>query len=586
MTAIAIEAFWKSAAILGIALLINIALRRKSADLRRLILSSAIATLFLAAFASAILPRWNTELPIVSRAMELSNAAPPVAFAFTPANIAPTPTPHREMPNPVTILWLAGTAILLTRFLLALRSLRRLRNSSAQIREINGIPILQGETIAAPVTWGILRPVILVPNTFDQLPEESRDAILAHELAHIQSHDFALRTLAEIARAILWFQPLIWIARRHLRHEQELACDDRVLESGANPSAYAKLLLNWNAGSDSLLATAFGSHLKQRICALLDQNTRRTRISSKALLLACPLALATAIPLAAITFTETPLRQLVITFRPPTSPAMEQFAPHPQRIAQLAQNQPRPSAPPAPGTSAIAVVPMPALTGSSLLVATPIAITNQTTHAAIPGLGVDDFILKEDGVPQVIRFAEYQQVINSDNAISSYYVLGYYTSNTSSNPLYRRISISLKDASLAANATLRYREGYFVGTVTVTPTDDGRFHGQAGPGSSPAAVDSPANTLPAGVTKPVLIYKIDPGYSDEARKAKYSGTVELSVLVDETGKVTAVNVVHPLGMGLDEKAVEAVRQWRFHPATEDGKPIAVQTQISMNFRLL
>ncbi len=64
MTAILIEAFWKSGAILGIALLANLALRKKSADLRRLILSSAIVALFIAALATALLPRWNTELPI------------------------------------------------------------------------------------------------------------------------------------------------------------------------------------------------------------------------------------------------------------------------------------------------------------------------------------------------------------------------------------------------------------------------------------------------------------------------------------------------------------------------------------------
>src|SRR6185437_5090747 len=117
-----------------------------------------------------------------------------------------TPTPHRKIPNPIPILWLAGTTLLLTKFLLALRSLRRLRNTATQMREINGIPILQGETIAAPVSWGSLNPVILVANNFDQLPDESSRAILTHEIAHIKCHDFTTPAPDEIARALLWFQ--------------------------------------------------------------------------------------------------------------------------------------------------------------------------------------------------------------------------------------------------------------------------------------------------------------------------------------------------------------------------------------------
>src|SRR6185437_4967225 len=517
-----------------------------------------------------------------------------------------TPTPHRKIPNPIPILWLAGTTLLLTKFLLALRSLRRLRKTSTQMREINGIPILQGETIAAPVTWGILNPVILVPNTFDQLPEESRRAILSHEIAHIQSHDFAMRTLAEIARALLWFQPLIWIARRHLRHEQELACDDRVLESGANPSAYAKLLLNWNAPPDSLLASAFGitngSRLKQRICAVLDRETRRKHISSRALLVACALVLAAAIPLAAITFSGTITNPLVIALRTPVPPPMQPIAAPVQPRIQLAQNQPSRPTSAAPATPALAA-PSSDIAASALLVITDVQVSDKTTQAAIFNLGVNDFTLTEDGVPQAIRFCEFFQLDGATPA-RGYYALGYYTTNTSADAHYRVVKVRLNNQSVAANVTLDFRPGYYgektppnptltTPTVdprfhaftftpsdrlgaTITPADNGRFHAQFGA----------TTTLPPGVIPPVLTYRVDPEYSTEARKAKYSGTVTLSVSVDETGNVTAASVLRSLGMGLDEKAIEAVRQWKFNPATQNGKPVAVQVPLSVNFRLL
>jgi TonB family protein len=88
------------------------------------------------------------------------------------------------------------------------------------------------------------------------------------------------------------------------------------------------------------------------------------------------------------------------------------------------------------------------------------------------------------------------------------------------------------------------------------------------------------------VSQPVPIYKIEPEYSEEARKAKYSGTVLLSVIIDANGNTRDIHVVRPLGLGLDEKAIEAVSKWRFRPAMRNGHPVAVQAQVEVNFRLL
>ncbi len=88
------------------------------------------------------------------------------------------------------------------------------------------------------------------------------------------------------------------------------------------------------------------------------------------------------------------------------------------------------------------------------------------------------------------------------------------------------------------------------------------------------------------ISAPVILKKIEPEYSEEARKAKFSGTVKLSVLIDEHGIPRDIRVVGPLGMGLDEKAVEAVSQWRFRPAMKGGQPIAVTADVAVSFRLL
>ncbi len=172
----------------------------------------------------------------------------------------------------------------------------------------NRVRLRRSETIAAPVTWGIFRPIILVPAGFEELPAETREAVLCHEYAHIQGGDFLMRLLAETARALIWFQPLIWIVRRQLREEQELACDNRVLASGRKPSAYAKLLLDWDGGRGMDSSIALGmthrSCLKRRLYALLDPNLRRDTVTGAVAACTWVFGLATAMALAALGFAE------------------------------------------------------------------------------------------------------------------------------------------------------------------------------------------------------------------------------------------------------------------------------------------
>ena len=109
--------------------------------------------------------------------------------------------------------------------------------------------------------------------------------------------------------------------------------------------------------------------------------------------------------------------------------------------------------------------------------------------------------------------------------------------------------------------------------------------GGFGPGEG-GGVGGGVYRVGGGVTAPVLLYKKEPEYSEEARKAKYQGTVLLYIEVDPSGKATNIRVQHSLGLGLDEKAIEAVRQWKFKPGYKDGKPVTVAATIEVNFRLL
>jgi TonB family protein len=106
-----------------------------------------------------------------------------------------------------------------------------------------------------------------------------------------------------------------------------------------------------------------------------------------------------------------------------------------------------------------------------------------------------------------------------------------------------------------------------------------------GPGHG-GGIGGGAYRIGGGVSAPSVIYKVEPEYSEEARKAKFQGTVVLFVVVDEKGNPTQLRVIRPLGLGLDQKAIEAVEKWKFNPGKKDGKPVAVQATIEVNFRLL
>jgi protein TonB len=88
-----------------------------------------------------------------------------------------------------------------------------------------------------------------------------------------------------------------------------------------------------------------------------------------------------------------------------------------------------------------------------------------------------------------------------------------------------------------------------------------------------------------GVSAPMLIYSVDPEFSEEARRSKTAGNVLVNLWVDEKGNPTHVHVVRGIGMGLDEKAVAAVKQYRFRPAMENGKPVLVEMNVEVTFTI-
>ena len=106
-----------------------------------------------------------------------------------------------------------------------------------------------------------------------------------------------------------------------------------------------------------------------------------------------------------------------------------------------------------------------------------------------------------------------------------------------------------------------------------------------GPGSGQGTGGGAYRPGENGVSEPRLIYQVDPEFSEEARKAKFQGEVMVHLIVDSSGRPVQVKVTRPVGMGLDEKAREAVSQYRFKPAQKDGHPVPVEMFVAVNFQI-
>lgn len=208
------------------------------------------------------------------------------------------------------------------------------------------VRLLEGDHDALPMTWGVLRPALLLPRGAGDWPARRLEAVLRHELAHVRRLDALTLLAAQLACVLYWPNPLVWLAARRLRIEQEHACDDVVLRAGSRASDYAaellamaRLLRGRRTAPLAAIAMAHRAQIEPRLAAVLDE-TRSRDVSRRWLRLACAAAAAVILPLAAL---EPARAQL-----PPPAPS----APRPTATPSAA---PAPVAEPAGRTAPVAV---------------------------------------------------------------------------------------------------------------------------------------------------------------------------------------------------------------------------------------
>jgi len=342
------ELFLKAALVLAAAGAMTLALRRASAAARHLVWAAAVAGV-LALPLGRLVPVSFAVLPsFLGQGQSWRADAGPSTDNALPADYAPAPEPRGEDPSSalapaapappaatpstgapsaagpagsglswsmgaggwarlLVALWLVGAAVLVLRLMVGMATVWWLARTGERIDDEEwtlaadrisrafdapSARLVRSRWTEMPMTWGVLRPVVLLPANADEWPAERREVVLRHELAHVARRDVATLAVAQLACALHWFNPLSWVALSQLRAEAEKCCDDWVLRAGTRASTYADHLLEMvriigraRVPAALALPMAQRSTFEGRLLAILEPGVDRNVVQGRQALL-------------------------------------------------------------------------------------------------------------------------------------------------------------------------------------------------------------------------------------------------------------------------------------------------------------
>jgi TonB family protein len=561
-----LESAIKSSIILLAALALLPLLRGRSAAFRHWLLASALGCAALVPVAGLVVPAWHLPLPVSGPSGGAPSAAAVTVDAEFTAAISPaavverTATAEKPRVSVAAMLrsaWIVG--IVLTAGILAVGWFQLARIASRATRVTGGrafdevgairrargierpVTLLCTSTPSLLVTWGLVRPLVLLPDAALGWPADRLRLALLHELEHVRRGDWAVQLAADLLRALYWFNPLFWIACRRLRQESEQACDDAVLSNGVEGASYATHLvaiardLRRPAGVSRVHeysgapAIARPSSLERRVKAMLDVHINRRPLSRTACTMALLAVLTVTIPVAGVA------------------------------VAQ-------------------------AYTSMSGTIV-------DTMNGLLPGVTV---ALTHNGSGQ-----KYQ--VQSDSG-GRYEITGLapgeYTFEVKLPgfaAVRRSITIS---AAEPVRRDLTLQLGMLQETISVTPgvpggvpagrvTDDARVADAARKYAatnkcSPGAVDGkPA--IGGNIRVPMKLKDVKPIYPPELAASGAGGTVVLQARIGTDGSVVDATVDSTPHAALGQAALDAVRQWQFGPTMLNCVAVEVAMKVTVNF---
>ncbi len=308
----------RGTALIGLAFAVAFLLRRSAGTARHILWSVTIAGLLVLPLLSGLLPVLPVPLPAVlspepprvsapvPAGRELTNAAVAEAGLPTPSvgaqigSVADAALSHVSTVRVSTVaalvaVWLVGAAAVAAALILGLARVWRTMKAATPVQdpawcaELEGVRrqlrirrrvrLLSAIGIGTPLTGGIFRPVVLLPEQAHTWNAVRRRLVLQHELVHVRRLDVLRQLLTRLALCAYWFHPLVWVASRMATLAREQACDEEVIALGNLPSVYARHLLELSAGSRppaGALAMIERPHLEKRLMAILELRRRGT----------------------------------------------------------------------------------------------------------------------------------------------------------------------------------------------------------------------------------------------------------------------------------------------------------------------
>jgi TonB family protein len=540
------------------------------------------------------------------------------------------------------LMWLAGAVAAFGQMLAAFAAVWRIRRSAKPFFDRNlslelsnslgirhAVDVLESEAGSMPMTVGIHRATVLLPSDAVGWSEERRRVVLLHELAHVRRGDVPTHLLARLALALYWWNPLAWIAWREFLKERERAADDLVLRAGARASEYATHLLEvartmstapaigWAA-----VAMARPSQLEGRLVAILDETVNRNQPGRAAALAAALLAVGLVAPIAAVRAQDTPTAQAQTL--PPDVDAFIRAAASQKNhemlddAAQAAERlekydtaqkllesaaeiraQVSGSDSVAYGIGLLKLADLERMRKNAKSAfefytkAAQVLGDRPEAARALTQLGIAVLLEKPPAFARAFEYFQHAQAVDPKHAAMALMWMAVVRQREGSpdeaEKLYQN-ALAIQDPESPETLVIRKVYGQFLRTRG--RVDEAKEF-DAATAAMQKTQTKPMPSLAAGVYKigggisaPKLVSKVEPQYTDEARAALLSGTVRLFVEIGTDGLAHNLQILQGLGLGLDEKAMEAINQWKFKSATKDGQPVPVMATIEVNFRLL
>ena len=576
----------RSSIVLAVGLLVSMCLAKGSAALRHRLLAAALLASALVFPFSVALPEWSVTLPARTVAPPPAMTTPDAELVISSVAVPHPQPPTSQIRSRIGFVWLTG---LLTAAGTLIAGLVRVSRAAARGRLVEDprwlaildivarryglrrrIAICRTDSADLLATWGLVRPQVLVPDHSRNWTTERVHVVLGHELAHIRRRDWVVQICAETLRAILWFNPLVWMICRRLRSESEQACDDEVLGLGVDGRDYAAHLLELarqcrRSGSSwaSAIPMAHPSTLERRIAAMLNPQLNRRVPSRSTIATLCIALVLVALPVAVLRARHAAppaLSALTDDVRDGVSPQAEvkpkqvkpvvnsDAPPHIVRVTPRAPAAPRRRSASAPLTGTIYDVSGGVLPGVQVTLVdanenTWTATSNASGRFELPSVSEGRYVL----AVTLAGFRALRQDFELRNARDWDRAITLQVGELQETITVRDSRMSAPEPSVPLNQPVR---------------------------------------IGGNVRAPRKVVDVRPIYPAAMREAGLTGDVPIEAIIGRDGTVSSVRVlsaqVHP---DFAIAAVDAVRQWRFSPTLLNGVPVEVVIKVSVRFDL-